>query len=189
MAEGQSSLPPLKTNKGKYGIVLLIFIGTCAGGWFYMQKETEPEPQAQVPEPPPPEREQFAPEIEIPEQEPEAVVEEPAVTQRPRPREPVECNGTLTASQIRDVINGQPRKQVQNCYEQRLKDNNLLQGQMKVLLMIAQTGAVRNVQISGSLRDAQVYSCVKRVARSWKFPRPEGGCVRTAVPFTMTPKL
>jgi hypothetical protein len=30
---------------------------------------------------------------------------------------------------------------------------------------------------------------VKRVAKTWKFPNPQGGCVRTEVPFQMTPKL
>ncbi|MEM8607036.1 MAG: AgmX/PglI C-terminal domain-containing protein [Myxococcota bacterium] len=193
MAQG-SSLPPLKTNKGKWGIILLLLLGTCGTGWLIMQRSEEAEPAVtEAVEPPPPAREQFEPEIEIPEPEPEpaedgagGAPEKKARTQR---REPIECNGSLAASQIRDAINGAPRKQVQNCYEQRLKDNNLLQGQMTVLITIAQTGAVRNVSVSGSLRDPQVYSCVRRVARSWKFPRPDGGCVRTSVPFTLTPKL
>ena len=45
------------------------------------------------------------------------------------------------------------------------------------------------VSIGGTLRDRQVHACVKRVAKSWKFPRPTGGCVRINVPFQMTPKL
>ena len=170
-------------------MVLLIFLGTCAGGWFLLQSREEPEPVVEAPEPPPPPREQFVAEIEIPEEEEDAGTEEPEESKPEPTREPIECNGVLQASEIRGVINGAPRKQVQTCYEQRLKDNNLLQGQMTVLLTIGLTGSVRNVQISGSLRDSQVYSCVRRVARTWKFPRPEGGCVRTAVPFTMTPKL
>jgi len=186
-----SSLPPLKTNKGKYGILLLIFLLAIGGFWLCIERTKAPESKAEVPTPvPPPTREQFAPEIEIPEADAGEPDEgEADVARRDRPREPAECNGSLEAAQIRGVINGPPRKQVQTCYEHRLKDNNLLQGQMTVLLMIAPSGAVRNVSVSGSLRDAQVYSCVKRVARTWKFPRPEGGCVRTAVPFTMTPKL
>ncbi|MGB5809610.1 MAG: AgmX/PglI C-terminal domain-containing protein [Polyangiales bacterium] len=197
MAQG-SSLPPLKTNKSKYGVVLLVLLGTCGGGWLYMQRAQEAEEATQAAEQPmaapEPGREQFVPEIEIPEEEELEAVAAPSdgATPRPKPstpRESVACDGLLEANQIRDVINGAPSKQVRTCYEQRLKDNNLLQGQMKVLLTIAQNGGVRNVSVSGSLRDAQVYSCVKRVARSWKFPRPTGGCVRTAVPFTLTPKL
>lgn len=196
MAEG-SSLPPLKTNKGKYGLVLLVLIGTCAGGWLYVQRSEESETLANAAEPavpaPAPDREQFTAELEIPEEvlAPEGADDdtpvEPAVPDRSR--EPIACNGSLEASEIRAAINGAPRKQVQNCYEQRLKEDNLLQGQMKVLLTIAPNGEVRSVSVSGSLGDAAVYSCVKRVARTWKFPQPEGGCVRTAVPFTLTPKL
>jgi len=185
-----SSLPPLKTNKGKYGILLLILLLTIGGFWLCTQRTKAPESKAELPAPVPPTREQFTPEIDIPEEDAgEPNQGEVDVAERKRPREPVECSGSLEAAQIRGVINGPPRKQVQTCYERRLKDNNLLQGQMMVLLTIAPSGSVRNVSVSGSLRDAQVYSCVRRVARTWKFPRPEGGCVRTAVPFTMTPKL
>jgi outer membrane biosynthesis protein TonB len=60
---------------------------------------------------------------------------------------------------------------------------------MTVLLTIGASGSVKAVSVSGSLADPQVYACVKRVAKTWKFPQPEGGCVRTAVPFQMTPKL
>jgi hypothetical protein len=43
--------------------------------------------------------------------------------------------------------------------------------------------------VRGNLRDRQVYSCVRRVAQTWKFPSPSGGCVRINAPFQMTPKL
>ena len=60
---------------------------------------------------------------------------------------------------------------------------------MKVLLTIGSSGGVRAVSVSGSLDDPQVYNCVKRVAKTWTFPKPENGCVRTEVPFQMMPKL
>jgi TonB family protein len=90
---------------------------------------------------------------------------------------------------VRDVIKGAASKQVQTCYERGLKGNNLLQGSMEVELTIGASGTVRAVSVDGTLRDRQVHSCVKRVARTWKFPRPTGGCVRINVPFQMTPKL
>ena len=99
------------------------------------------------------------------------------------------CDGTLSASQLSAVIRGQPSKQVQTCYERRLKDNNLLQGSMTVLLTIGSSGSVKAISVDGTLNDRQVYSCVKRVAKSWKFPQPGDGCVRTSVPFQMMPKL
>ncbi len=189
MVQG-SSLPPLKTNKGKYGILLLICLLAIGGFWLCTQRTKAPESKAELPAPVPPTREQFTTEIEIPEEDAGEPDEgEVDVAKRERSRELVECSGVLDAAQIRGVINGPPRKQVQTCYERRLKDNNLLQGQMLVLLTIAPSGSVRKVSVSGSLRDAQVSACVKRVARTWKFPKPEGGCVRTSVPFTMMPKL
>ena len=60
---------------------------------------------------------------------------------------------------------------------------------MTVLITIGTPGTVTDVSISGTLRDRQVYGCVKRVAKTWKFPPPTGGCVRINVPFQMTPKL
>jgi hypothetical protein len=186
-----SSLPPLKTNDSKYGLLALLLLLAAFGLWFFLGRE-EAEPATTVEEPPQaPTREQFAPEIEIPEED--AGAEQRRTSKRRKPSQPkpaqTDCFGTLAPSQIARVINGQPRNQVQACYEQRLKDDNLLQGSMTVLITIGPAGAVSDVSISGTLRDKQVYGCVKRVAKTWKFPKPQGGCVQTAVPFQMTPKL
>ena len=196
MTQG-SSLPPLKKNDGKYGLVALLLLLSAGGLWFFLGPVADDsEPQAELAAPAPEVvREQFAPEIEIPELDAaiDGVEEQRPKTEAPpstdsRPADWV-CDGTLSASQLSAVIRGQPSKQVQTCYEQRLKDNNLLQGSMTVLLTIGASGSVKAVSLSGSLGDPQVYACVKRVAKTWKFPQPEGGCVRTAIPFQMTPKL
>lgn len=197
MTQG-SSLPPIKKNDGKYLIVALLLLLAAGGFWFFLRpKDSQPPPEAVEPPPEPSTREQFVPEIEIPEDQSEAKQDESQERQpKPRPSEPTwkppsgwECRGTLQVSQIREVINGQPRKQVQTCYERGLKDDNLLQGTMKVLLTIGSDGEVHAISIRGSLNDPQVYTCVRRVAKTWKFPKPEGGCVRTEVPFQLTPKL
>jgi len=192
-----SSLPPLKKNDGKYGLVALLLLLSAGGLWLFLKPAGgDSEPQAEVAAPAPEvAREQFAPEIEIPELDAaiDGVEEqEPSREAPPSPDDrPADwiCDGTLSASQLSEVIRGQPSKQVQTCYEQRLKENNLLQGSMTVLLTIGASGSVKAVSLSGSLGDPQVYACVKRIAKTWKFPQPEGGCVRTAVPFQMTPKL
>ncbi len=192
----RSSLPPLKKNDGKYGLIALLFLLAAGGLWFFL-KTNDSGSSSEVAEPAPaaPTREQFATEIEISDED--AGLEgsqddEPGT----KPRQPSQtgpadwdCRGNLEAAQLRAVIKGQPSKQVQTCYERRLKDNNLLQGSMKVLLTIGTNGSVKAVSVEGSLNDRQVYSCVKRVAKTWKFPKPQGGCVRTEVPFQMTPKL
>ncbi len=196
MTQG-SSLPPLKKNDGKYGLVALLLLLSAGGLWLFLKPAGgDSEPQAEVAAPAPEvAREQFAPEIEIPELDAaiDGVEEQEPSREAPpspdgRPADWI-CDGTLSASQLSAVIRGQPSKQVQTCYEQRLKENNLLQGSMTVLLTIGASGSVKAVSLSGSLRDPQVYACVKRIAKTWKFPQPEGGCVRTAVPFQMTPKL
>ncbi len=191
-----SSLPPLQKNDGKYGLIALLLLLAAGGLWFFL-KTDDPPPQAEAPEPvaEAPTRAQFAAEIEIPDED--AGLEdadeapppsEPGRSSQTRPEDWV-CRGNLEAAQLRAVLKGQPSKQVQTCYERALKDNNLLQGSMTVLLTIDASGSVRAVSVDGTLRDRQVYACVKRVARTWKFPKPSDGCVRTSVPFQMMPKL
>jgi outer membrane biosynthesis protein TonB len=193
---GASSLPPLKKNDGKYGLIALLLLLLAGGLWFFLRGD-DSEPQAEVAEPAPeaPSREQFAPEIEIPEQE-ELDAEDGGAEPETKPTRPSTtgpenwvCNGAINAAQVRTVIKGGPSKQVQTCYERGLKGNNLLQGSMEVELTIGASGAVRAVSVGGTLNDRQVYACVKRVAKTWKFPKPTNGCVRINVPFQMTPKL
>ncbi len=191
-----SSLPPLKKNDGKYGIIALILLVVAGVLWFFVRDcKSGPEAEQAHAEPEVEPRAQFAPEIEIPEDdagldsgEEETVDAKPVEARQTRPADWI-CNGTIPAAQLSQVIRGQPSKQVQTCYERGLKDDNLLQGSMKVLLTIGATGGVKAVSVSGSLNDQQVYNCVKRVAKTWKFPKPENGCVRTEVPFQMMPRL
>ena len=193
---GASSLPPLKKNDGKLGLIALLLLLAAGGLWFFMRgcDDSEPEPEAEQPPAQAPVREQFAADIEIPDEE---EVEAPDTTRRPSADRPSaatgpadwECNGSINTAQVSAVIRGAPSKQVQTCYERGLKGNNLLQGSMQVELTIGGSGAVRAVSVGGTLRDRQVHACVRRVARTWKFPKPTGGCVRINVPFQMTPKL
>ena len=67
---GASSLPPLKKNDGKYGLIALLLLILAGGLWFFLRGD-DSGPEAE-PEPPPveaPAREQFAADIEIPEEE------------------------------------------------------------------------------------------------------------------------
>jgi hypothetical protein len=190
---GRSSLPPLKKNDGKLAMIALLLLFGAGGLWFFL-RDGASEPEAVAPEPPPvvetPPREEFAAELEIPDDD-ELAEPEPSSETKPASGSalPLQCNGRIDPAQVREVIRGTPSKQVQTCYENVLKNNNLLQGSMDVQLTIDVTGAVREVAVGGTLRNRQVYSCVRRVARTWKFPPPQGGCVRINAPFQMTPKL
>ena len=190
---GASSLPPLKKNDRKYGVIALVLLLLAGALWFFLRDcGSEPEAETVEPAPEAPAREQFAAELEIPEEEPpsddEVADEAPKKSTYTRP-EDWECNGTINAAQVRSVIQGVPSKQVQTCYERGLKGNNLLQGSMQVELTIGASGSVKGVSVSGSLGDRQVYACVRRVAKTWRFPKTTNGCVRINVPFQMTPKL
>ena len=67
MTQG-SSLPPLKKNDSKYVVIALLFLLGAGALWFFAKPEESP-PETQVTEPPSetPAREQFVPELEIPE--------------------------------------------------------------------------------------------------------------------------
>ena len=67
MTQG-SSLPPLKKNDGKYGLIAVLVLLAAGGLWVFLKTE-EPPPQTEMtePVPEPPAREQFGAELEIPE--------------------------------------------------------------------------------------------------------------------------
>lgn len=98
------------------------------------------------------------------------------------------CNGTLNAAAARSVVNRQ-RGAVRSCYERRLKAVNNLQGQVMVNVRIGTGGQVSGVNVSGSLRDPEVFGCIRNTVSRWQFPSPEGGCANLRVPFSFTPRL
>jgi hypothetical protein len=79
--------------------------------------------------------------------------------------------------------------QIRACYERRLKVNNVLQGDIQLRLKIGPSGRVVASALGGSLRDQEVFSCVRALAQSWTFAVPSGGsCAVVQVPFHFTPK-
>jgi len=134
---------------------------------------------------------QMQPEFEIPEEEPDLGVPDLGPPE-PQPMSMVRrqrtCDGNLDVAAIRAVATRQQR-QVRSCYERRLKVNNVLQGTVNVQLVVGRTGSVEQVSVGGSLRDSEVFSCVRRLASSWEFPAVEGGsCAIVSIPFRMTPR-
>ncbi|MCG8554153.1 MAG: AgmX/PglI C-terminal domain-containing protein [Proteobacteria bacterium] len=96
----------------------------------------------------------------------------------------------MPRQQVKKVLTSRNRSRVRTCYERRLKVNNALQGTIALRLRVDAGGRVAATQASGSLRDNEVFSCVRNLAKEWQFPPPEGGdCAVVAVPFNFTPKL
>jgi outer membrane biosynthesis protein TonB len=97
------------------------------------------------------------------------------------------CTGTLNAALARRYIS-RHRGAVRSCYERRLKTVNNLQGQVLVDLRVGTGGQVSRVRVRGSLRDPEVFSCIRNTVSQWRLPSPEGGCANLQVPFSFTPR-
>ena len=194
-----SLLPPPK----KGGKMLVAIAAVAALGAVFLMTQGEPEEAAPVAET------ENAPSAapatslaqhsfvveEPPPSEPDAAVaEEPEETEAaPRARRGGGgggggCEGTLSASAARQVVN-RNRGRVRSCYERRLKTINSLQGQVSVTLRIGTGGQVSGVRVGGSLRDPEVFSCIRSAVSSWTFPAPEGGCANLSVPFSFSPRM
>ncbi|MEO0321869.1 MAG: AgmX/PglI C-terminal domain-containing protein [Myxococcota bacterium] len=195
--------PPLPSSGGgiKYALLgLLLIAGSC--GIYLLsgddEEEGPTEPVAALPDlgPPPARSTGYEPTIELPDELPE----EPEEPEEPAPvamqasspmmsttRAARPCTGSLDTRRLASVI-ARYRPQVRSCYERGLKANNLLQGTLNVRLKVQPNGTVSNVRVGGSLRDNDVFGCVRRVANNWRFPNPEGGCAELSQPFNLTPR-
>lgn len=99
-----------------------------------------------------------------------------------------DCAGEVDQAAARAVI-AENTPQIRSCYERRLKQNAVLQGSMSLQVRVAADGHVDAVQVGGSLRDREVFSCVRGIANRMRFSRVTGGsCSVIAVPFTFTPQ-
>jgi outer membrane biosynthesis protein TonB len=187
--------PPPPGGNLKLVAVGLVFLVAAIGLWIAVGQEEPPPPAAVAP---PQETARVNPmaeqdlELEAPQPEPDAAV---AVVAPVEPKKRTggagkgddwDCVGDLKGAAA--VINEQ-RPQVRACYERRLKVNNILQGDLRVKLKVGANGKVMTTNLSGSLQDDEVHSCVRKLAASWSFETPSGGsCAVIQVPFQFSPK-
>jgi len=187
--------PPSSSSNVKYGVIGLLLIAAAAGIWFAMklgdgEGEVAASPDAGVIE-----RSTALTEnaLEIPDPEPDAGPQIDAGPPRKRivyryVRGDWECSGNIPAVEARAVI-AENRRQVRNCYERQLKTNHTLSGSLSLHLKVGANGQVQATQVGGSLRDPSVFSCVRNLAQSWRFPSPTGGnCAVISAPFNLTPR-
>ena len=132
--------------------------------------------------------------VEIP---PEEVVEDAGVAAtepdkkpaRPGNVDPWSCSGELPQPEIRRVL-GQGQSAIRSCYERQLRNNNQLQGDVRLAVRIGNDGRVTHTRVQGNLKDADVKSCMQNIARGWSFPAPSGGtCAVFEAPFKFQPKM
>lgn len=179
------------------GLVLLCGAGVVV---LLLRSPSQPEtPAPATPTQPPPSAERVNPMAQ-----PELILDEPVdagkpaavteeVKEKPKPQAKVarddwDCSGDLSRESLQAVID-KNRAQVRNCYERRLKVNNVLQGDLKLKLKIGASGQVSAVGVNGSLRDNEVFSCVRSIAQRWSFTPPkDGDCAVVQIPFQFAPK-
>lgn len=178
------------------GLLLLVGAGVVV---FMLQPSAPPAPVAEAPKAAPANAERVNPmaQQEMILDEPKDAgkpAEEVAAKEKPKaqatkePKDEWDCSGDLSRESLQAVID-KNRAQVRNCYERRLKVNNVLQGELKLKLKIATNGHVDAVAVNGSLHDNEVFSCVRQVAQRWSFTPPtDGACAVVQVPFQFAPK-
>ncbi len=186
------STPPPSGGGMTYALVGVALLAGAGGLWYCSQgpkEEPKAEKPVEPPAPPPRPSSQFADEFEVPEEEPDASAEPPpAPTKKRIVYVDRKCNGDIPREALMSVV-GQNRRQVRACYERRLKVNNTLQGRLNVRVIVNRNGSVSQVRVGGSLRDSEVFSCVRELARRWKFPSPsKGACAEVSIPFSLTPR-
>jgi outer membrane biosynthesis protein TonB len=194
----QTSQPPPPSSGGnlKYVLIGLLFLG--AGGvisWIAAGKQDPPEPAAAPPAPEPARANPMAEQNLVLEEQPpvQEPVPEPEATPAPKNNRPKgggdwDCQGEVATAAAMKVIN-ENRAQIRSCYERRLKVNNILQGDLRLRLKVGSGGKVTATSLSGSLKDSDVFACVRNIAQAWTFAAPTGGnCAVVAVPFTFSPK-
>jgi len=197
MAEDSIAPPP---NQGggsaKYLIVLLLLIGGGLGVYFATKQPDAPP----APPPPPVKNAERSTALDnnlmaIPEDEPDAGAPAPTpeVTPPPKKRvvasgDPWECAGDLAPKDITKVLN-ESQSQIRSCYERELRNNNALQGDMKLQVKIGSDGSVASTRVRGTLNDKKVRECVQNIAKRWTFPAPGGGpCAVFDAPYNFMPK-
>jgi outer membrane biosynthesis protein TonB len=178
------------------GVLLLAAAGAVI---FTLRKPAETAPVASTPAPaPPPSPERVnpmaQPDLILDEQKDAGQPAEVAAGEKPKkaprevPRDEWDCAGDLSRAALQSVIDSN-RAQVRNCYERRLKVNNVLQGDLKLKIKVGSNGQIAAAAVGGSLKDNEVFGCVRSLAQKWSFPPPTGGvCAVVQVPFQFAPK-
>lgn len=98
-----------------------------------------------------------------------------------------QVSGSLPAEVIQRIVR-QNMGRFRLCYENGLRTNPALQGQVVVRFVIARDGSVKSSTDAGSgFPDRGVVQCVVRLFVNMSFPAPEGGAATVTYPFHFVP--
>lgn len=102
-------------------------------------------------------------------------------------------NSRVDAVLPRDTIDAEIKRhygQVRACYEDALKRDSGLRGQVQIRFQVAPTGVVCRAEVArNALRDQAVGQCVSRRMAELRFPATEGGKSLTVTyPFSFSPE-
>jgi outer membrane biosynthesis protein TonB len=192
MASESVTPPPSSGGSAKYLVVILLLLGGGLGVFFAMRKEPETAKVAPPPKNAAPSTAMEQNTVELPVEEPEVpdagIAPEPPKRKVVPAGDPWACAGDITPTAIRRVL-GEEQAAVRSCYERQLRNNNMLQGDIKLQVRVGNDGKVSATRVGGNLKDADVKNCVQNVAKNWSFPAPSGGtCAVFEAPFHFTPK-
>jgi hypothetical protein len=190
--------PPAEGGGARYAIAGVALLALAGLGWCLTRPPEAPVTRVEPDAGPVVERSTALVEdsLDIPELVVDTGVPDagPPPEADPGPRRPRvttgdwDCSGELSSSAVSNVVRGFDA-QIRSCYERRLKANPFLAGAMSLSIKVNTDGAVDGVQVGGSLRDRDVFSCVRGVAMRMRFPRVEGGsCAVVNVPYSFTPR-
>jgi len=194
MVFSRSSTPP--PSKGRPILLILLLVGLAVAGAGLTIVVYQPDTSAARRPPPPPsatvpaqllvEEPVEPPNLGTAEPEPEPEVEPAPRPKRAKRRRPIP-EGTIEPRRVVAFMRGKmPR--LRQCYERRLRQNNMLRGTLVPQIRIHPSGSVMNVSFAqDTLHDREVRNCVARLIRSWQFPEPEGGAVTVANPLRFEP--
>jgi hypothetical protein len=100
---------------------------------------------------------------------------------------PIDLRGPLSADVVQERV-GQREVSVRECYEEGLRRNPSLRGQIAVRFVVEPDGKATNITKSASnLRDDDVVRCVLSTFGSLDFPNPTGAAVTVTYPIDFRP--
>ena len=98
-----------------------------------------------------------------------------------------QVSGSLPPDVIKRIVR-QNFGRMRMCYENGLKSNPALAGNVVVKFVIDRSGAVSTATAgSSTLGDAAVVACIVRTFSALSFPEPENGIVTVSYPITFNP--